>query len=452
MMTNDGRGQLGPIRDLAVYWLPLTTLKANPKNARTHSKRQLTALAQCIREVGFTNPVIIDEDGMILAGHARVGAATMLGFDTIPVIRIDALSEAQRRAYVLADNKLAERAGWDRDMLAVELGELSVLLPNLDLSLDLTGFEAGEIDVILSDHDEAAQPKGEDAAGPGSETPVSRAGDIWRLGRHRILCADARDPASLSALLGDEQADLVFTDPPYTVPSEGDVVGHRCIERGEFAMARGGPSGAEFHDCLAEVLGRAVTVTRAGSLHYVAVDWRHVADLIDMGKGIYSGLADICVWTKSSHGHGSLYRSQHLLFAVFEVGPRALPTTGEIGRVGCAGRGRSNVWTHAAADAIRAGRGEPAIHTTVKPVALVADAIKDVTSRHAIVLDPFGGRGTTLIAAERTGRRARLLEIEPRHVDVTIRRFESLTKVDAVHARTGLTFAEEAGLRGGPVH
>ncbi|NVO17595.1 MAG: site-specific DNA-methyltransferase [Rhodoplanes sp.] len=438
------------IRDLAVEWLPTTGLRTNPRNARTHSKRQLQALAGCIREVGFTNPVIVDEDGMILAGHGRVGAAKLLGLDKVPVIRIGALSEAQKRAYVLADNKLAERAGWDRDMLAVELGELSVLLPAVDLSLDLTGFETGEIDVVLADHEEKAQSSRDDEVGLAPETAVSRVGDLWRLGRHRIFCGDARDEASLGLLLGDERADMVFTDPPYNVPIEGHVMGRGGVKHPEFAMASGEMSESEFRDFLALVLGHAVRVSRDGALHYVAMDWRHIADLVEAGKPIYSGLRNICVWTKSNGGQGSLYRSQHELFAVFKVGEGEHANNVELGRFG---RNRSNVWSYAGVNTFKVGRQEElAFHPTVKPAALVADAIKDVTSRHAIVLDLFGGSGTTLIAAERTGRRARLIEIEPRYVDVTIRRFETLTKSDAVHAETGRIFAEEAAVRGGSIH
>ena len=369
----------------------------------------------------------------------------MLGLETVPTIAIDHLTEVQKRAYMLADNKLAERAGWDRQALTIELGELSVELPAVDLSLQLTGFEIGEIDVILAEGEERKLASAEDEIGEVPASPVTRLGDEWVLGRHRILCGDTRDPEQLRALLGDERADMVFADPPYNMRVNGHVMGRGSIRHAEFAMASGEMSEAEFRAFLALVLGNTARVSRDGALHYVAMDWRGIADLIEAGKGIYADLKNLCVWTKTNGGQGSLYRSQHELFAVFKVGTGEHGNNIELGRFG---RNRSNVWTYAGVNTFKAGRQEElASHPTVKPVALVADAIKDVTGRNEVILDPFGGSGTTLIAAERTGRRARLLEIEPAYVDVTIRRFETLVKADAIHAVSGRTFAEEAELR-----
>jgi DNA modification methylase len=442
MITNNSSTLL---RDLSIEHRSTSALRVNPRNARTHSKRQVQAIAESIKSFGFASPVLVDDDDMILAGHGRFQAAKLLGLEAVPAIRISQLTEAQKRAFVLADNKLAERAGWDRELLAVELGELSVMLPDLDLSVDLTGFEVGEIDAILTDVEEDKAASRDDEVIPLPEKPVSRLGDVWVLGRHRLLCGDARDPTALHALLGNEPADMVFTDPPYNVRIDGHVLGRGKNQHAEFAMASGEMSEGEFTAFLQLVLGNAAAASRDGALHYVCMDWRHLGELLAAGRSVYSEMKNLCVWAKNNGGQGSLYRSQHELVAVFKVGDGEHVNNVELGRFG---RNRSNVWHYAGVNTFKAGRQEELeAHPTVKPVSLVTDAIKDVTRRGAIVLDHFGGSGTTLVAAERTGRRARLLEIEPRYVDVTIARFEQVTKADAVHAETGQTYAEVADER-----
>jgi DNA modification methylase len=429
--------------ELHIQALPVTSLKTNARNARTHNKKQIQAIRDSIKQFGFTNPILIDDDGTILAGHGRFAAAKLLNMEEVPTIRLSHLSQVQRRAYVLADNKLAERAGWDRDLLALELGELSTLLPDLGLSVDLTGFEVGEIDSILSDREEEKARSPDDEVIEPPVKPVTQPGDLWLLGKHRLLCADARDPEASKQLMPDELADMVFTDPPYNVRIEGHVLGHGRVTHPEFAMASGEMSDEEFTAFLSQVLANAAALSREGSLHYVAMDWRHIENLLAAGRSVYSELKNLCVWVKTNGGQGGLYRSQHELIAVFKAGNAAHVNNVQLGRFG---RNRSNVWTYPGINAFKADRHEELeSHPTVKPVALVGDAIRDVTKRGAIVLDLFGGSGTTLIAAERTGRRARLLEIEPRYADVTIRRFERLTKSDAVHAATGQTFTEAAG-------
>jgi DNA modification methylase len=430
-----------------IQWIAVDAIKPNARNARTHSKKQIRQIADSITAFGFLVPIPIDESGVIVAGHGRYEAAVLLGLQVVPAVRVQGLSEAKRRAFAIADNKIAENAGWDRDMLMVELGELSVILPDLGLSVDLTGFEVGEFDVLLADAEEEKAASRDDEIGEPPATPVTQLGDTWVLGRHRIVCGDTRDPALLRALIGDELADMVFTDPPFNVPVDGHVMGNGRVKHPDFAMASGEMSPEEFVDFLRQVLLAAVEVSRDGALHYVCMDWRHIADLIGAGKPIYGSLKNICVWAKTNGGQGSLYRSQHELVAVFKVGAADHVNNVELGRHG---RNRSNVWTYAGVNTFKAGRDEElTAHPTVKPVALVADAIKDVTRRNAVVLDLFGGSGTTLIAAERTGRRARLVEIEPRYVDVTVERYQQMTKADAVHAGTGATFAEMASERGG---
>ncbi len=420
---------------------PLSELKPRPRNARAHSRGQVRALADAIQALGFRVPVLVDEAGVVLAGHGRLEAAKLLGLHDVPVIRHAGMSEAQKRAFVLADNKLAERAGWDRETLAVELGELSTLLPECGFSIELTGFETGEVDVLLTDIEEEKAQDAADEIVPPPATAVSRPGDVWLLGRHRIVCGDARDISTLCAVMGDDRAGMVFTDPPYNVRVR-DIIGRGNIQHAEFAMASGEMTTEEFVRFLKEVLGNAVQVSRDGAMHYVCMDWRHISDLLLAGDRLYGELKNICVWAKTNGGQGSLYRSAHEMIAVFKVGTGDHINNVELGRHG---RNRTNVWHYAGINSFGTDRNSHlASHPTVKPVALVADAIKDVTKRGNIVLDVFGGSGTTLIAAERTARRARLIELEPRYVDVAIRRYESISRNDAVLAETGATFAEVA--------
>jgi DNA modification methylase len=435
------------LRDLKIELRSLTDIKANPRNARTHSKRQIRAIAESIRVFGFTSPVLIDEDDVILAGHGRVEAAKLLGLHRVPTIRISELSESQKRALVLAENKLAERAGWDRELLSIELAELSTVLPDIGLTVQLTGFEIAEVDTILSDVEEKRAASTDDEVVTIPDRLVSQPGDLWLLGKHRILCGDARDAAVFEMLLGSERVDMMFADPPYNVRIVGHARSRSRKLHTDFVMASGEMSEQQFTAFLHQILKNAASYSHNGTLHYVCIDWRHIGELLTAGRTVYGSPKNVIVWVKNNGGQGSLYRSQHELIGLFKVGDGEHVNNIELGRFG---RNRSNVWTYAGVNTFKAGRQlELDIHPTVKPVALVADAIKDVTGRNAIVLDPFGGSGTTVIAAERTCRRARLIEIDPRYVDATITRFEHLTGTDAVHANSGRTFAELAAERAG---
>lgn len=292
---------------LAIEYRPLGTLRKNPRNARTHAKKQVKAIAESIEAFGFTSPILIDEDGMILAGHGRFAAAKLLGLQAVPTIRKGDLSEAQKRAVVLAENQLAARAGWDQDMLVAELGDLAVLLPEAGFSIEVTGFEVGHVDCILSDAAEEVAASREDDLGPVPEKAVTQCGDAWIMGRHRIICGDARDAAVIRALLGDEVADMMITDPPYNVAIPGHAMGRGKVQHDNFAMACGEMSEDEFRDFLAQVLRLGAAVSRPGALHYVTMDWRHIADLIGVGKTVYDELLNLCVWVKSNPGQGSLY-------------------------------------------------------------------------------------------------------------------------------------------------
>lgn len=415
-------------------------IKPHPKNARTHPKKQLDRLAVSIREFGFTSPILIDEAGVILAGHARWQAAKEVGLKTVPVIVLRDLSEARKRAYVLADNKIAELAGYDRPALAAELEELSSILAAEDLDLSVTGFDPAEIDSLFSDFiDPEADPA--DELPEIAAAPVSLKGDLWVLGdHHRLLCEDSRD-ADYSRLMAGEQAAMGFTDPPYNVPIP-KTLGRGRVKHRNFAMAAGEMSPATFIKFLTDTLSPAAAVSADGALQFVCMDWRHMREMLDAGQAIYSELKNLVVWSKTNAGQGSLYRSQHELIFVYKVGVEPHINNVELGRHG---RNRSNVWVYPGANTFRAGRmADLAAHPTVKPVALVADAIRDACRRGDIVLDPFIGAGTTILAAERIGRRAYGIEIDPLYVDAAIRRWQAFTKRDAVLEGTGQTFEEIA--------
>jgi DNA modification methylase len=403
---------------LAITYCPVGTLRPDPRNARTHPKQQINQIVASIRQFGFVNPILADPDGRIIAGHGRLMAAKAMGLADVPTIYIPGLSETQKRALRIADNKIALGAGWDLDVLKMELTELGSL--DLDFDLSVTGFSTGELDVILNgsaDPDDEAIPEV-----PAS--PRTRLGDIWILGEHRVGCGDARDLDFVRRLIGDEAAiDAAFLDPPYNVRISGhaNAVGrHR-----EFAMASGEMDEAEFRAFLKQTLGVCASVSRDGAVHFVCIDWRHMDDVSAVGNAVYGDLLNVCVWNKSNAGMGSLYRSKHELVFVFRVGDAPHFNAVELGKHG---RNRTNVWDYASVNSFKGSRREDlALHPTVKPSALVADAIQDVTRRGDLVLDLFLGSGTTLVAAERVGRRFRGLDVDPAYVDVAIARWSSMT-------------------------
>ncbi|HET9063061.1 MAG TPA: DNA methyltransferase, partial [Candidatus Binatia bacterium] len=424
---------------MEIRYIPIGALKARSRNPRTHSEKQIGQITESVDRFGFTTPILIDADQTVIAGHGRIEAAKRLGMTELPTIRLDHMTEAEIRAYVIADNKLAELAGWDDELLAAEFQYLADL--DLEFDLTVTGFETPEIDLLInlgqsSEPDEADEIPAIDPDRPA----VTRTGDLWHLGRHALLCADATKAESFGRLLGRKKAQTVFIDPPYNVPISGHVCGMGRVKHREFAMASGEMSAAEYASFLAETFRHLSAFSADGSIHFVCIDWRHVADVISNAKGFYSELKNICVWTKDNGGMGSLYRSQHELICVFKNGTAPHINNVDLGRYG---RYRTNVWHYPGVNTLREGRMDDlAMHPTVKPTQLVADAILDCSKRGAAVLDCFGGSGTTLIAAEKAGRRGFLIEIDPVYVDVTIERFSKLTGTDGVHAETGRTFTE----------
>ena len=422
--------------DLAIDYLPLAALTPDPRSPRQHGKRQLRALAGSIAAFGFNVPVLIDGDGTIIAGHARVAAAGVLGLTTIPVIRIEHLDDAAIRAFMIADNRLGELSEWDDLVLGTALRDLAA--SDLSFDLEATGFAMAEIDLRIEGLDDAGDDSADVLPPPG--VAVTRAGDLWQLGPHRLLCGDALLASSWTELMGEEQAALVLTDPPYNVKIHGHVSGLGQHRHREFAMASGEMDEGEFTAFLTAAATQAATFSRPGSLHYWAMDWRHLLELTLAGRAAYDRQLNLCVWTKTSAGMGSFYRSQHELFMVFTKGGAPHCNNVQLGRFG---RSRSNVWSYPGASNFgRAGDegNSLAMHPTVKPIALIGDIILDATVRGDLVVDPFLGSGTTLIAADKLGRRGHGIELDPLYCDTIIRRWQAWTGEVAVRVADGANF------------
>jgi len=423
-----------------IEFLSLDRLSAYPCNSRTHSKKQIKQIAASIREYGFTNPLLIDNDNVILAGHGRLAAAKSIGFEQLPCVRLGRMTAEQKRAYVLADNKLALNAGWDEEILASELQCL--LEVDSDFDIGLTGFSIAEVDSLI----EGQKP--EEPSNPEEDRLLvnaprrCRLGDLWQLGSHRLICGDSLDPAVVATLMDGEKAQMVFTDPPYNVPIDGHVGGSGSIKHREFAMASGEMSRKEFTTFLRKTFGNLAEFSIDGSIHFVCMDWRHMQEMLAAGEEVYSQLKNLIAWVKDNGGMGTFYRSRHELIFAFKNGEAPHINSFELGQHG---RYRTNVWQYRGANTLKAGRmDELALHPTVKPVQLIADAIKDVSRRNGIVLDVFGGSGSTLIAAHKTGRRAYLSELDPVYCDRIIQRWEAYAKDDAEQLICGL---QEAGAR-----
>jgi DNA modification methylase len=430
---------------LAVSTIPIASLKPDPDNARLHPERHVKQLATSIATFGFNCPVLVDGDNKIVAGHGRLLAAKSLGWSDVPVIRLQHLTPHQVRAYRIADNRLTDCSTWDERLLAEQLKYLSEA--ELDFDIEAIGFEMPEIDLriqSLGDLDDA--PTAADIE-PSSEPPVTQLGDVWQLGAHRIICGDALQAATYDVLLGTHRAAMVFSDPPYNVPIAGHVGGNGRLHHAEFAMASGEMSTEAFTDFLGQVLRRMRAACVEGALMYVCMDWRHLIELSAAGQANALELKNVCVWDKGCGGMGSFYRSQHELVFVYKVGTAKHTNNVQLGRFG---RNRTNVWNYPGINSFARNTGEGnllALHPTVKPVALVADAILDACERGDRVLDPFLGSGTTVIAAEQTGRIAYGIELDPKYVDVAVRRWQRLMGQHATHAESGHTFDQLAQQR-----
>jgi DNA modification methylase len=432
--------QLPERGSLRIEYLEVDDLRPYQNNPRLHPKTQVDKLARAISDFGFLIPVLVDDKNTVLAGHARIEAAKKLALRTLPCIRASYLTEAQKRTFTILDNRLAEEAAWDFQLLAKEIE----FLQNEGIDLTTTGFEIPEIEMIF-DAADAPASNAEDDEVPdlAPNRVITRPNDLWTLSEHRLFCGDARRRESFATLLPGEIAQLIFVDPPYNVKIRGHVSGKGRIKHREFIQASGEKTPAQFAKFLEESLSLLAEHSTDGSIHFVCSDWRHLDEMLSAGRRVYRELKNFVIWHKSNAGMGSFYRSQHELIFVWKHGRGRHLNNIQLGKHG---RHRSNVWTYAGSNAFGSDRLEElAMHPTVKPVALVADAIRDCSHRGDLVLDSFGGSGTTLIACERTHRKARLIELDPIYCDQIVRRWQTLTGGKAVNAVAGVSFNDLDG-------
>jgi hypothetical protein len=429
-------------RDLNPQLVKVAGLKPLGRKTRKHPVGQIRKLATSLDRFGFVLPILIDLEQRVVAGWGLVLAAKQLRLAEVPAIWLTDLSEPELRALRLALNRVTEDADWDRDELKIELFEILKLAP--DIELEVTGFEMAEINGILDRGSPDQKNHLDEVPSFGTAAaPVTRMGDLWVLGRHRLLCGDASMAESYERLLGAEKAAMVFADLPSGAP-QGHVSGLGAVC--ELTAAASNSSSTEFMGFLRAVFGHAAHFSINGAVHFVCTHWPRAKEVIVAGEDIYGKVQDLCIWNKANAGSdaraGSLYLSRHELIFVFKVGGG-----GDINEValGRCGRNRANVWDYPSRGMPhRAAKGKLALRSGTKPVALVADAIRDCSSCDGLILDPFGGAGTTLVAAEETGRRARLIELDPIFVEIAIGRWERLTGHFARHADTGHPFARPA--------
>lgn len=424
-------------RNLNPNLISIESCKPLGRETRKHSPQQLGKLAASLERFGFVLPILLDAKLRVVAGWGLVLAARKLGLSEVPAVCVTDLPESELRLLRLALNRISDDASWDREELPLEFAEILELAPQIDL--EVSGFEMAEIDILLDGNgiDEEDDLPPVDAAVP----PVTRVGDLWVLADHLVHCGDALHAEAYSRVLGTDKADMVFADPPYNVPIAGHASGLGTTKHADFAMASGELSSAEFQSFLRTSLGHAAGHSISGAIHFICMDWRHIRELFTVGVEVYGdNLLNLCVWNKTNAGMGSLYRSKHELISIFKVGKGPHINNIALGRYG---RHRTNVWNYVSQNALNGtSKSKLALHPTVKPVAMIADAMRDCSNRGGRILDPFGGAGTTLIAAERTSRRARVIELDPKFVDIAIERWQRLTGGTAVHAETGQPFAQ----------
>jgi len=423
---------------LNVIYLPTTSLKPHPQNPRVHSDKQVHQIAQSIETFGFNVPILVDDRQNVVAGHGRLLAARKLGWKTVPVIKLNHLSESQYKAFLIADNRLSENSSWDERLLGEQLKVLSGL--ELDFDLDVIGFETAEIDVLIDGLETISEPDPDDRLPAVETAAVSVSGDLWQLGKHRVLCGDSLISENYARLLDGAKADLVITDPPYNVAIDGHATGLGKVRHREFAMASGEMSAAEFTEFLRKAMKLSSQSSQPGSLAYYFIDWRHMRQMLAAGLDVYGEPMNLCIWAKNNGGMGSFYRSAHELIFLFKNGKASHRNNIQLGKFG---RYRTNVWNYPSANTF--SRSDPdgdllALHPTPKPVSLIADAIKDSTARGALILDPFLGVGTAVIAAERTGRVCYGLELDPLYLDALVRRWQRRAKREAIHVESGQSF------------
>lgn len=411
------------LADKLEHW-PIERLLPYIRNARTHSEAQIAQIAASIAEFGFTAPILAGSDGVIVAGHGRLAAARKLGLASVPVVVLEHLTPTQRRALVIADNKIAENAGWDEELLRLELAELQ----DEGFDLDLLGFDDAALADLLADEEPQIDGRTEDDAAPDvPEEPVSRLGDVWRLGPHRLVCGDATTAEAYARLFpGGEQADMVFTDPPYNVDYANSA---KDKMRGKHRPILNDALGDGFHDFLREALTLLIAHTQ-GAI-YVAMSSSELDTLQAAFRAAGGKWSTFIIWAKNTFTLGrSDYQRQYepILYGWPEGATRHW----------CGDRDQGDVW-----QIKKPAKND--LHPTMKPVELVERAIRNSSRPGDVVLDPFGGSGTTLIAAEKSGRQARLIELDPKYVDVIVRRWQEYAGGQAVREADGVRFDDLVG-------
>lgn len=425
------------LHKVQVEYLSLNAVKNYHRKLRKSSKKQLEKTQRMIHECGYMPPTVIDKDKCIVIGEYFVEAARKMGLEEIPTISVEHLSEQQIRTLRIAYDRISEEAVWDPKMLAEEFRELEITFPDIDLSC--TGFEVAEIDIMLNMS--SSDDEGDDVPLPAEGPAVIKLGELWQLGEHKLYCGDSLFKESYEVLMAGEKAQLCFTDAPYNVKIDGHVGNSGKIKHREFVQGSGELSSEEFKKFLLTAHKHMAENSADGTVIFSCIDWRHLREILSAGSEAGLNLLNLCVWKKDNGGMGSLYRSQHELVMVFKHGTGKHVNNIELGKHG---RYRTNVWEYPGVNSFGSGRmDELAMHPTVKPLAMVVDAIKDCSKRGSIVLDPFGGSGTTLIAAEKTGRLARLIELDPLYCDVIIRRWQGFSGKEAVNMATGKSFNQQ---------
>ena len=429
--------------EVRVQYVAPDELKPALRQVRHRTLTQTKRLARSISEFGFLVPILVDQGMHIVAGHGRWEAAKLLELTSLPIIRVEHLTEAQLRLFSIADNKLPEGVRWDSDALRIELAEIELLAPELDLSS--SGFEIAEIDTLygrartdeLSDLDEPVAVT--------ADEPVNHVGDVWKLGRHMLGCGDARDAELIANLVAGRQVRALVSDPPWNLKIKGLVSGKGKVKHDDFVMAAGEMSKASFVGLLTDFLAAAQPCLIDGALLFIFIDWRNLDALTAATVTRNLEQKNLLVWCKANAGLGSLYRSRHELIGLYKHGEEPHTNNIQLGRYG---RNRSNILFYPGVNSFGKEREAAlATHPTCKPISLLADLLLDASAPGELILDPFGGSGATLIAAEKTGRTACLTELDPRYADAIVRRFEKVNGRAAIHTDSGLSFAEVAARR-----
>ena len=428
------RGRNDVLPSLQIELCPLDQLKSHVRKLRKNDSAHVREIANSIARLGFNVPLLIGKDNIVVDGDSRVEAAKLLGLSSAPCIRVDHLDETEQRLLRLAVNRLAEKGIWDIGELEAEFKELIIA----DAPIEISGFGLDEIDQLVIGADEDGCEAGDLAPLPGVPA-VARVGDLFLLGSHRLICGDATDPAVIRRLMRTDVARMVLTDEPFNVAIGGHVTGG---EHREFVMASGEMTDAQFLKFNQKWMDAVLPHLMDGGILGTFIDWRGLPIAHAAATALGLTPLNLVVWTKTNAGMGSLYRSQHELLPLFKKGDA--PHVNNIS-LGKRGRHRTNVWTYPGASSLGSdARKGLQDHPTVKPTPMLQDALIDLTNRGDIILDPFLGSGSTLIAAENTGRECRGVELDPLYVDVIIRRYETATGANVILADSDETFEEVA--------